>query len=62
MDSDFEANDSDYDYTGEESNPEDMLDDDEDDAEEEEVERCRFDWREEEMESADRGTETAKSY
>lgn len=55
MDSDSEANDSDYDYTGEESNQEDVLDDDDDDKEEEEAERCRFDWQEEETERADRG-------
>ena len=58
MDSDSEANDSDSDYTGEESNQEDVLDDDEDDKEEEEVERCRFDWQEEETERADRGKDT----
>ena len=49
MDSDFEADDSEYDYTGEESNAEDVV---------EEEERCRFDWREEELEGGERGEET----
>ena len=48
MDSDCEYEDSgeedSYDYTGEESNPEEVAE-----------ERCRFDWQDEELHNQDRG-------
>ena len=53
MDSDneYEADsgeDDSYDYTGEESNPEEM-------TEELTEERCRFDWQDEELDHKERG-------